>query len=256
MGKADLSRFFGQIGASLIKHSPGILTGVGIAGMIVAGIAAVKVTPDAMEKIEEKKAEDKVDELSFTDKVKATWKCYWPAAATCVLSAGCIIGASSVNARRNAALATACTLSETALAEYHNKTYEVLGEKKEQLIRDAIAKDRVENLSQSSQEVIVTDKGNTLCYDIHSDRQFYGDIDNIKRAVNELNSMMLSETYVSLNDFYYLIGRKSVGWGNNMGWNINDGMVEVVYSSVLTEKGVPCLAIDFRDPPRYDFRDR
>lgn len=59
----------------------------------------------------------------------------------------CLIGASSVNLRRNAALATAYTLSESALKEYREKVVETIGEKKEQAVQDAVAKERTSKSS-------------------------------------------------------------------------------------------------------------
>ena len=44
-----------------------------------------------------------------------------PAGVTVIAAAACIVGANSVNIKRNAALATAYSLSETALKEYQSK---------------------------------------------------------------------------------------------------------------------------------------
>ena len=111
----NLSNMVKSVGATMKKHSPEILTGIGVAGMIATTVMAVKATPKAILLINEKEVELKVEKLTLAETVKTTWKCYIPAAITGVSSIACIIGASSVNARRNAALATAYTLSETAL---------------------------------------------------------------------------------------------------------------------------------------------
>ena len=80
---------------------------------------------------------------------------------TGVCSAACIIGASSISARRNAALVTAYTISETALKEYRDKAVEVVGVKKEQAIRDAVAKDKLEKANVKEREFISTGRGET-----------------------------------------------------------------------------------------------
>ena len=131
MKKFDFAKAVNSAKAAISKHSPEILVGVGIAGMLTTVVLAVKATPKALTLIEEKKEEQEVDELTPVETIKATWKCYIPAAVTCVASTACIIGASAVNAKRNAALATAYTLSETALKEYKAKVVETIGEKKE-----------------------------------------------------------------------------------------------------------------------------
>lgn len=240
---------------ALIKHSPEILIGIGVAGMITTTILAVSETPKALRCIEEKKVELEVDELTVRETVEAAWKCYIPAAITGVLSTACIVGASSVNMKRNATLATAYTLSEAALREYKDKVVETIGEKKEEAIRDAIAKDKIDEHPVSKSEIIVTGKGETLCYDVLNDRYFRSDIDKLKRAANDVSHTMLLEGYVSLNDFYDEIGLKRVSKGDDLGWNANRSrdLVEIDPSAQLTEDGEPCIVLQFKVPPSYNY---
>jgi hypothetical protein len=253
MKKPKLSSISKGIRGAITKHSPEILTGIGIAGMITTTIMAVRATPKALILIEERKEEIDVDKLTPIELIKTTWTCYIPAAITGGLSIICLIGASSVNARRNAALATAYTLSESALKEYQEKVIETIGEKKEQTVRDAIAKDRIDKNPVSSREVIITEKGNTLCYDAISGRYFKSDIDKIKKAENELNRRMRDEMYISLNEFYYEIGLNPIGIGDDLGWNIDHGYIELSFSSQLADEGTPCLVIDYQVAPRYEY---
>ena len=50
-----ISKIIRSVRTSMQKHSPEILTGVGIAGMITTTILAVRATPKALVLIEEKK---------------------------------------------------------------------------------------------------------------------------------------------------------------------------------------------------------
>lgn len=236
----------------ITKHSPEILTGIGIAGMITTTVLAVKVTPKALRILDDAEY-DKGERLTKQEKVKACWKCYAPAIVIGTTSIACLIGASSVNLRRNTALATAYKLSETALTEYADKTFEVVGEKKEKLIRDKVAEDRIKKDPVSKNEVLITDKGNTLCYDTISGRYFKSDIDKIKKAENELNKRMLSETYLSLNEFYDELGLAHTRLGDDLGWNIDDGLIDLDFSSQIAEDGTPCLVVDYHITPRYDY---
>lgn len=235
------------------KHSPEILTGIGIAGMITTTVMAVRATPKALILIDDKKEELEADELAPKEIIQAAWVCYIPAAVTGTVSIACLIGASSVNMRRRAALATAYSLSESALKEYQEKVVETIGEKKEQSIRDAVAKDKLEKNPVSSREVIITEKGNTLCYDAVSGRYFKSDIDKLKKAENELNRRMRDEMYISLNDFYYEIGLNGTSIGDELGWNIDNGYIDLSFSSQLADDGTPCLVIEYCVEPRYDF---
>ena len=176
MNKSNISKVLSSVRTSMAKHSPEILTGIGIAGMITTTVMAVRATPKALILIEERKEEIGAEELEVADVVKTTWFCYIPAVITGTLSIACLIGASSVNAKRNAALATAYTLSESALKDYQGKVVEMFGEKKHETVKDAVAKDKIEKNPVVTREVIITEKGNTLCYDAISGRYFKGDI--------------------------------------------------------------------------------
>ena len=237
------------------KHSPEILIGLGIGGMYTSIVLAVSATPKALKLIEEAKAEREVDELTRTEVVKTTWKCYIPTAIAAAASTACFIGASSKYLRRNAALAAAYKISETALTEYRNKVVETVGEKKEKAIRDDIDKDRIEKNPVSRNEVIITEKGNTLCYDHLSGRYFNSDIETIRRAANNLNREMTVGIgmYVSLNEFYDEINLDHIPLGDELGWVVDKGLIDPDFSSHITDDGRPCLVLGFVTPPRRDF---
>ncbi len=253
--KKEITKSLLSLKTAIKKHSPEILTGIGIAGMITTTVMAVRATPKALILIEERKEEIGAEKLEPMDMVKTTWACYIPAAITGTLSVACLIGASSVNARRNAALATAYTLSESALKDYQGKVIEMFGGKKNEAVKDAVAKDKVEKNPVVTREVIITEKGNTLCYDAISGRYFKSDIEKIKKAECELNRQMLDDMYVSLNDFYYEIGLDNVKLGDELGWNVDSGYIDLSFSSQLASDGTPCLVIDYSVAPRYDYRN-
>lgn len=254
MRKPNLANLMSNTRQFVNKRSPEILTGIGIAGMITTTVLAVRATPKALQLIEEKKNEDWVDELSPLEVVKAAWKPYVPAAVTGIASVACLIGASSVNAKRNAALATAYKLSETALSEYREKVIETIGEKKEKTVRDKVAEERVKKNPVSKSEVVVTNNGTTLCFDPISARYFKSSIDKIKRAENELNKQMLHDIsgYVSLNDFYDELGLDHTSVGDDLGWNV-DRLIDISFSSQLNDDGEPSVVLDYLVTPKYDF---
>lgn len=265
MNKEKITKMFKNVKRATEKHSPEILTGIGIAGMITTTVLAVKATPKALLLIEETKEEKRVydesddewvdEPLTKMEVVRTTWKCYIPAITTGTMSIICLIGASSVNYKRNAALATAYTLSETALKEYREKVIETIGEKKESQVRDAIAKDKIAKNPVVNKEIIITEKGNTLCYDTISGRYFKSDIDKLRKIENELNRRMMDDVYITLNELYYEIGLNPTKLGEDLGWNINRGLIELRFSSQLTEDEEPCLVLDYRIEPKYDFKN-
>lgn len=260
MNKQTLTKFAKDVQLSLARHSPEILLGIGITGMITTTVLAVKATPKALQLMDEKKKELDVEKLTPMETVKATWKCYVPAAVSGAVSVACLIGSNSVNAKRNAALATAYKLSETALSEYRESVVETIGEKKERAVRDKVSEKQIEKHPISKTDVIVTGKGQTLCFDPLSSRYFYSSIDKINRAANKLNHEINTnpfDTGVTVNDFYDEIGLPGTATGDGLGWNLHTGLIEVYPSAQIVDEGEehegePCLVINFSNPPQYD----
>lgn len=257
MNKPNMTALFKSIQTSVSKHSPEILTGIGIAGMITTTVLAVKATPKALELIEDRKEEldmHPADDLPPVEVVKAAWKPYVPAAVTGVASVMCLIGASTVNSRRSAALATAYNLTTTAFNEYKEKTLETVGEKKEQIIRNKVAEERINKEPAKQSAIIVTGKGNTRCFDTVTKQRFISDIETIKSIMNELNRRMVNgEDYISLNDLYYELGLDSTKIGDELGWNVSTGLIEIDFSAQLDTDGVPCIVLDYAVAPKRGF---
>lgn len=252
----NVSQFFKSVSSTLSKHSPEILTGIGIAGMVTTTVLAVKATPKALKLIEEVKKEKGTDDLTALETVKTTWKCYIPAAVTGASSIACLIGASRVSLKRNAALATAYKLSETALSEYKEKVIETIGEKKERAVREKIDKDHVDKNPVSKSEVIITKKGSTLMLDYYSGRYFESDIDQVNKAFNQLNGMLLRGDYVSLNDLYDELGIDHTGTGEIVGWNVmrtGHDLIQVQTSAQIADDGRPCIVVSCEPSPYHDY---
>lgn len=257
MNKLNVGKLFKDFQQIASKHSPEILTGLGIAGMITTTVLAVKATPKALELIEEKQEElypDSTEKLTPVEVVKTTWKCYVPAVATGTVSIACLIGASSVNARRNAALATAYNLTASTLAEYKAKVVETIGERKEELIRDKIAEDRLKKEPTDRSTVIITGTGETRFYDDISKRRFTSDIVKLRDIANDLNARMLDgEDHVSLNDFYYELGLEGTRFGEDLGWNVSKngrgGMIKIDFSAIVDTDGKPTIVLEYLVEP-------
>lgn len=250
MSTSKFSAAINSAKLSLAKHSPEILTGIGIAGMITTTVLAVKATPKALQLLEEREGED----LKPVEVVKTCWRCYLSAAITGTVSIACLIGANSVNARRTAALATAYKLSETALSEYREQVVETIGEKKEQGVRDRVAKEQIDKNPVGEKEIVITGNGKSLCFDPLSSRYFMSSIECIQRAENAINKRMLQDItgYASINDFYDEIGLPHTEVGDYLGWNA-ENTIDLDISAHKTEDGRPSLVIGHYNRPQYDY---
>ena len=168
----------------------------------------------------------------------------------------CIIGANTINGRRNAALTAAASIAETSLREYRSKALEVIGEEKEASIREAVDRDRIESdpPKERNRELPVVEgmAGQTLCYDSMFGRYFHSDVEPLKRVENKLNRQMetMSEPYISLNEFYSEIGLPAVDIGEELGWNVDSGMIDLYFTSQLVNGKTPCLVVSHTVPPR------
>lgn len=251
--KPELGTLIKRAAKAAKAKSPEILTAFGVCGMITTVVFAVKATPRAVRLIEQRKEEAHADELTAVETVKTTWKCYIPTAVMCAASCACIIGANSQSSKRNAAIAAAYSISETALREYKDKVKETIGVAEEKHITDEIAKDKLSRAPVEHSEIVVTGSDGCLCYDSLSGRYFRFDVESIRKAANEVNHRMLGEMCVSLNEFYYELGLDGIPVGETLGWHVDGGCFEVLFSSQIASDGTPCIVIDYSIPPKYGY---
>jgi hypothetical protein len=273
----DLKKIVKSCGLSLRKYSPEVLTGLGIAGMISAIIITAKVSPVVSEKLKEetsnrlktgkrdeeeniegliKVSNDKNGEyghyrLPAVDILKISWKYYIPCVITVLSSGACIIGASVINHKRNAALATAFSVSELALKEYKEKVTDKIGQEEVKKIDDSIASDMVKNNPPVDNKIIDTGNGKTLFYDPMSATYFYSTMEDVKKAVNDTNKEMLHDSYVTVNQLLLNLDLNSILIGDEFGWDFDHGLIDISFSGdVVYDKKTSCIVLNYTNPPR------
>lgn len=237
-----------NLGGVLSRNSPAILTGLGCAGVLTTAILTGRATLQASEIL---KMEVPDEQLPATEIVKLTWKVFIPPVLVGASSIACIIGANTINTRRNAALAALYSLSETAFREYKEKVVEEIGRNKELKVRDSIAQDRVTTNPVGDSTIIFTGNGEVLCYDALCDRYFKSSAEKIRQQVLELNEELRNDMWLDLNDLYYAIGLPSTKLGDQVGFDIDKGYIQVDYTGTLTPEGQPCLSIDMTVYPKH-----
>lgn len=239
---------------SLNSSSPVILTGLAVAGVVSTAIFTQRAATQAAEtvRIAEMHEPGIWIKKSPQERAQLVWRLYLPAAGMGVATIVCIIGAQSINSRRQAALISGFTIAETSFREYRDKTIELEGKNTDQKIRDAVQQDRV-TADPSSSEIVILGQGHVLCYDKYSGRYFESDREEIRQAQNDINEAMLNgDMYASLNEFYQRVGLPITKMGEGLGFS-TERLLDINFSSVLTERGEPCLAIDFRVEPMLDY---
>lgn len=230
----------------LRNNSPTILSALGVSGTLTTTYLAIKASFKAVYVIdgEQKRLdrEEKSHPLDNKEKAQLVWKLYIPTGVSVALTIGCIIGGAKMGTKKTAAAYSLLSVSEKAFSEYKDKVIEQIGDKKEQDIRDAIAQDRVNNNPEKG--IVVVGPGNVLCYEMHTGRYFNCDMETLRKAENKINAKLIHEMDATLSDFYYMVRLPHTSYSSMSGWNA-DKMLELHFSTVLSDDGRPCLAFDY-----------
>lgn len=250
------------------KHSPEILTGLGILGFGTTVVMVAKASPaatdiHALEKEERTRIqnwngaeEDEKKEAikeSCIREAKALLPLYGPPAAVGVISIGCFIMSNRIKTGRHAALAAAYSLSTETLSRYQEKVIEKIGEKEHEDILKETTKEMVRDHTPEGydHESEVVPMGMVRCYDNVTGRYFFSNKEKIMRAESEINKRILQETRLHLQDFYYALGlEERFNLGEILGWDISaynakDNCLDIYFAPMLDDDKNPCLAINY-----------
>lgn len=230
-----------------------ILTGFAVGGVVSTAILAVRANERAGVVVRVNDMDPNKPPLTFREKLSLSWKYYIPAASVGAATIACIIGAQSINTRRQAALVGAFAITEGAFQEYKDQVIETLGKTKEQKVREDIVQKQVVENPPPPSEVMVIGAGNVLCFDTYTARYFESSMEKIRSAQNDFNEMLINgEAYLSLNEFYHMLGLPTAVVGEQVGFSV-ENLLNVHFTTTLSEDGRPCLALEFRALPRQDY---
>ena len=245
----NLATLSNSIQWKIKRNSPTILTVAASVGVLATSYLTARASFKAAKVIRDHEEANPLWTKSFTSKgllierTNLTWKLYLPPAICGVSTIACIVGSNRIGANKLIAASTAATLAETAFSEYRDKVIETHGANKEQKIRDEIAEDKVKTTAPSS-EVLLVGTGHVLCCELRTMRYFNSTMEALRRAQNDINAKLIQHPYVTLSDFYWEIDLPLTSVSSDIGWK--DGkMMDLQFSTVLTEDGRPCLAFDY-----------
>lgn len=242
----NASLFFRNTIKTIKANSPEILTALGVSGVITTSYLTSKAAFAAAEVIRKHEelnppSEDPKERLK--ERTKLVWKLYIPAGVSGVVTVSCILGASRVGNSRTTAAVTAYSVTERAFHEYRERVADEIGKGKEQKIRDEIAQDSVTK-HPTNREIVIAGSGHVLCYELYTSRYLHSDMETLKKAENKINSIAIRESYVTLDEFYDLVGLDHTSVSDKIGWTA-DRIMELEFSTVLGRNGEPCLAFDY-----------
>lgn len=234
-------------------NSPGILTGLGVAGTVTTAILAGKGAYSsalAIHTRNQARALAGEDLLDPKEKVELVWKEFIPAASVGVVTITAIIGANQIGSRRAAAIAAAFKISEQLSEDYKKKVVETLGLQKEEKMRSELAAEGMEKDPPPASMLVVVGS-DVLFFDQMSGRYFHNQVENVKKAVNDINHKVNNYFCASLTDFYEMIGLDGTQFSDDVGWN-TDELLDVTFSPTMV-KDKPAIAISYTTAPTRSY---
>ncbi len=232
-------------------NSPGILTGLAVAGTVTTAVLAGKagyssglILSDAYNEHIAK------SNVPAKEKVKLVWKEFIPAAVSGAATVTCVIAATRIGTRRAAAIAAAFKISEELAEQYKAKVVETMGAKKEEMMRADLARDRMDE--KGWKDVVFISGSEVLFFDELSGRFFKNEKAKVDKAINEINYQINNYYHASLSEFYEKIGLPSTIYSDEVGWN-SDELLDVKFAATLLEDDKPAIAIAFRTTPIRGF---
>lgn len=236
------------------KHSPEILTGVGIVGLVGTAVLASKATLKLdvivddlqfnLEQIQNVRATqgDRYDDKAalhdktvvYTRTVVDISKLYAPAVTLGLASIGCILGAHGIMKKRNAALAVAYKATEEAFNKYRERVIEAIGTEQELDVFKGIREEEVTD-ENGKKTVVRVQEGQASIY-----RQLWDETRptwNKDRMYNKqfllcqqnmANDMLRSRGHLFLNEVHKMLGIEVTQIGQMAGWVMGHGGDEFV----------------------------
>lgn len=239
----------------LRRNSSTILSIAAGVGVLVTAIMAAKDTPKAQERIAHAEAE-KGEELTVVETVVAATPAYIPTIISGAATIVCIAGAHGIDRKRQASLMSAYALLDNSYKEFKKKTYESYGEEAKEDIYKEIVEDRYD-----CEKVTVVD-GDTLFYDMLSDRYFESTIESVQRAEYRINRHIVTREYAYLNEFYTEAGLDPIPAGDVLGWSSSGNLagywqtwVDFTHQKVIMDDGLECYVIEIDQEPYANFED-
>lgn len=233
------------------RFSPTILTILGAVGVVATSVLAVRATPEAEMRINERLSEEPglFPTLTSLEKVKTVWPCYVPAAITGLGSIICIFGANGLSKKSQASIASAYMLLEQASKEYQKKTKELCGVEMHRKIKRAIVSEKPCPYQPSAETLIF--------YEENYGEFFERTYDEVRDAEYQLNRLFALNGEATLNDFYDLLSLKRIPSGDSVGWSQDSGFIfydhpwiEFEHEIITMDDGMECQCINMPFGPQ------
>lgn len=247
-----LEQIVSRTSYTLKKHGPLILSVLGAAGVILTA----KLASDAGKKIGRLEAEtpDFVEYDLFYEEPQQTVNTiglYLPTIVCGVATIGCILSSSFLSQKRQLSLVAAYAALDSKYKEIKKNYCEKHP--------DEYMTIRKKEYSESIQFMSENDYDELLYYDEYANRWFKRRPIEMMNAGYQFNRLFILRGYVSLNDYYTLVGLEPTVEGATIGWSeYNDdgyAWVDIVHRYVESdEDDMPgYYQVDFPFEPSVEY---
>ena len=256
--KEQLMKTYKKVELKAIKHSPEILAGVGVVGVVGSLVMACKATTKLSDVLEESKEQlDKIKEvaadpayeekysqddakkdttITYVQTAMKVTKLYAPSVILCASSLGCLLASNNILKKRNAALSAAYMTVDKSFKEYRKRVADRFGEEVEKEIRYNIKAEEITKVDENGNEVTETvkvmdgtDDPNSYsdyarffdesCAAWQNDAEY--NLTFLKAQQQYANDLLKARGRLFLNEVYRMLGIDETKAGQVVGWVYN-----------------------------------
>ena len=245
--KIEIKKMINKVKFNVVKHSPEILMGIGIAGVVTSTVLACRSTLKVKDILEDKETnmnnvkevlaegrEDYTEEDARKDKtiIMTTtairmMKLYIPSVIIGAGSIACLLESHNVMRNRNAGLAAALAATTESFKQYRERVTAKYGDEVDKEMRYGIKKEKKEKDGKKTKEDIVVgcDEKELSGYARYFNESNINWTDDpqynmmfLRQNQNWANDKLISQGYLYLNDVYDALGFPKTKAGQVVGW--------------------------------------
>ena len=253
-----MTRTFNKFGLQMKKHSPEILVGAGIVGVVASTVMACKATTKLDDVLEEPKEKiEKIHEfmehpenvpegkeyteedgkkdltIVYTQTAVKVARLYAPAVVLGAVSIAAIVGGHAILRKRNIALAAAYATLDKGFKEYRGRVIERFGKELDRELRYNIKSKEIEEVqvAEDGTEVVTTKTGDVADPNMNSIyARFFDDgctgwtkdpeynLMFLRDQQRYANDLLKSRGHIFLNEVYDMLGIQRTKAGACVGW--------------------------------------
>lgn len=238
-----------------------VLTALSGVAFIGTCVLVAKATPPALERIQ-KAEEEKGEELTKMEKVKAAAPAYIPSAILGASAIICMAGSTALDKKHQASLSSAIALGNNYAQKYKGKVKELFGVETEKEISESI------DIQKPVDNTFPYESWCTMCfnesednpgtpmlfYEVQSGTFFEKTLEQVLLAEYHLNRNYILNGEVTLNDWYEYLGLDKTDTGDAAIWtpmDLGDEWIDFNHKKKTTSDGRVYYEISLVTEPYY-----